>query len=271
MNDAARHSVLEPAPEMTVRALTIAATLAALLPAAALAQDAGLRFTLKGGADYQPDYPGSDEYSVAGAGGFSFQSVRLRNGFVIGNEDFDGTRSGLGVRGAFNVEGERDASDYDELAGLDDVDTAVEIGLGVDYYWPAARVYGEMRYGVTGHDAFVGEIGADAIVRPSDRLTLLAGPRVTIGSDKYNEAYFGISPVQAAATGGPSEAYDPSGGVTSVGVEMTARYALTPNWGVEGVVSYDYLTDEAGDSPIVLDRDQYGVGLRLTRRFTLDF
>ena len=269
MNGAPRRSVPELSPAMTVRALTIAAILAAALPLGAAAQDAGLSFTLKGGVDYAPQFPGSDEYEALGAGGFAFQSLRLRNGFVIGDEDVGGARRGLGVRGAFNVEGERDSSEYDELAGLEDVDTAVELGLGVDYYWPAARVYGEVRYGVTGHEAVVGEVGADAIVRPSDRLTLLAGPRVTVGSDGYNEAYFGVSPAEAA--GGPSDAYDPAGGVTSVGVEMTARYALTDRWGVEGVVSYDYLTEDAGDSPIVQDRDQYGVGLRLTRRFTLDF
>jgi outer membrane scaffolding protein for murein synthesis (MipA/OmpV family) len=256
---------------MPVRALIAAATLAAALPLGAAAQGAGLSFTLKGGADYAPEYPGSDEYEVLGAGGFAFQSVRLRNGFVIGDEDFDGVRRGFGVRGAFNVEGERDSSEYDDLAGLDDVDAAVELGLGLDYFWPAARVYGELRYGVTGHDSVIGEVGADAILRPSDRLTLLAGPRVTVGSDGYNEAYFGVSPSEAAAAGGPAAPYDPSGGVTSVGVEMTARYALTDRWGVEGVVSYDYLTEDAGDSPIVQDRDQYGVGLRLTRRFTLDF
>lgn len=256
---------------MPVRAIIAAATLAAALPLGAAAQDAGLRFTLKGGVDYAPQYPGSDEYEALGAGGFGFQALRLRNGFVIGDEDFDGVREGLGVRGAFNVEGERNSSDFDELAGLDDVDTSLELGFGVDYYWPAARVFGELRYGVTGHDSLVGEVGADAILRPSDRLTLLAGPRVTIGSDDYNAAYFGISPAEAAAPGGPTSAYDPSGGVTSVGVEMTARYSLTENWGVEGVLSYDYLADEAGDSPIVQDRDQYGVGLRLTRRFTLDF
>ena len=256
---------------MPARAALALALLAAASPLAAAAQEAGLSFTLKGGADYQPAFPGSDEYEFVGAGGFAFQSLRLRNGFVIGDEDLDAVRRGLGVRGAFNVEGERDASEYDDLAGLDDVDTAVELGLGVDYYWPAARVYGEVRYGVTGHEEVVGEVGADAILRPSDRLTVLAGPRVTIGSEGYNAAYFGVSPAQAAVPGGPAAAYDPSGGVTSVGVEMTARYALTDRWGVEGVVSYDYLTDEAGDSPIVQDRDQYGVGLRLTRRFTLDF
>ncbi len=257
---------------MSFRALAATAILiSAALPSAAAAQDAGLRFTLKGGADYAPEYPGSDEYEARGAGGFAFQSVTFRNGFVIGNSEFDSVREGFGLRGAFNIEGERDVSEYDDLVGLDDVDTAVELGLGVDYYAPGYRLYGEVRYGVTGHDSVVGEVGADAIARPSDRLTLLAGPRVTIGSDGYNEAYFGVTPAQAAAPGGPVGTYDPSGGVTSVGLEMTARYALTDDWGVEGVVSYDYLTDEAGDSPIVQDRDQYGVGLRLTRRFTLDF
>ncbi len=253
------------------RTTLLAAAAIASLPAFAVAQDTGLRFTLKGGADYGPEYPGSDEYEALGAGGFSFQSIRLRNGFTIGDPDFDGVRSGLGVRGAFNVVGDRDADDDEALTGTSDVDTSIELGMGVDYYAPNFRAFGEVRYGVTGHEAFVGEVGMDAIFRPSDRLVLRAGPRATVGSDDYNTAYFGVSGAEAAVAGGPDEAFDPSGGLNSIGIEMTARYALSDDWGVEGVVTYDYLTGEAEDSPIVQDRDQYGVGLRLTRRFTLDF
>ena len=255
-------------------ALATLAILAAL-PAAAQ-EDRGLRFTLAGGAQYAPTYPGSGEYEVRPDVGFRFQSLSLGNRFAIGDPDFDAVPDGFSLRGAFNYEGEREADVSDRLTGLDDLDDAVELGLGAQYAGPGYRVFGEVRYGVTGHESFVGEVGADAVFAASDRLTLLAGPRATIGSSGYNDYYFGVSDAEAATAAGLGNeaitgAYDPSSGLVSAGIELGARYRLSDAWGVEGTVSYDRLESDAGDSPVVEDRDQYGVGIRLTRRFTLDF
>ena len=253
------------------------ATLVALAAIPAAAQDdRGLRFTLAGGAQLAPTYPGSGEYEVRPDMGFRFQSLALGNRFAIGNPDFDAVPDGLSLTGAFNYEGERDSDVSDRLAGLDDRDASVELGLGAQYAGPGYRVFGEVRYGATGHEAFVGEVGADAVVQASDRLTLLAGPRATIGSSRYTDYYFGVSEGEAAAAaalgnGAVTGAYEPSSGLVSAGVELGARYRLSDAWGVEGTVSYDRLESDAGDSPLVEDRDQYGVGIRLTRRFTLDF
>ena len=253
------------------------ATLALLAALPAAAQDGqGLRFTLSGGAQYAPTYPGSDEYEVRPDVGFRFQSLALRNGFILGDPDFDSVPDGFALRGAFNYEGARDGDVSDRLAGLDDRDASVELGLGGQYGGPGYRVFGEVRYGVTGHEAFVGEIGADAVLQASDRLTLLAGPRATIGSSKYNDYYFGVSDAEGAAAAGLGNAeidggYDAGSGLVSAGIELGARYRLSDAWGVEGTVSYDRLEGDAGRSPVVEDRDQYGVGIRLTRRFTLDF
>ena len=255
-------------------ALATLAILAAL-PAGAQ-EDRGLRFTLAGGAQYAPTYPGSGEYEVRPDVGFRFQSLSLGNRFAIGNSDFDAVPDGFSLRGAFNYEGERDADVSDRLTGLDDLDDAVELGLGAQYAGPGYRVFGEVRYGVTGHESFVGEVGADAVFEASDRLTLLAGPRATIGSSGYSDYYFGVSDAEAATAAGLGNeaitgAYEPSSGLVSAGIELGARYRLSDAWGVEGTVSYDRLESDAGDSPVVEDRDQYGVGIRLTRRFTLDF
>ena len=231
---------------------------------------------MAGGAQLAPLYPGSGEYEVRPDVGFRFQSLSLGNRFAIGNPDFDSVPDGFSLTGAFNYEGERDTEISGRLAGLENRDDAVELGLGAQYAGPGYRVFGEVRYGATGHEAFVGEVGADAVMQASDRLTLLAGPRATIGSSRYSDYYFGVSDAEAATAGALGNTaigggYEPSGGLVSAGVELGARYRLSDAWGVEGTVSYDRLEGDAGDSPIVEDRDQYGVGIRLTRRFTLDF
>ena len=83
--------------------------------------------------------------------------------------------------------------------------------------------------------------------------------------------YFGISAVEAAASGLP--AYDIDGGLMSVGMELSARYDLSDNWGVEGVAAYDRLVDDARDSPIVGigSPDQYEIRLGVTREISLGF
>ena len=254
--------------------LAALATLALASPA--LAQGGNeFRFTLGGGVQAVPAYPGSDEYEARPSGVFRFQSLSA-GGIAIGNPDFDAVASGVSVSGAFNYEGEREASDGARLAGTDDRDASLELGLGVGYAAPAYRVFGEVRYGVTGHDALVGELGADVIARPSERMTLLAGPRATFASGAYNDYYFGVSAAEAGAAaaagnGAIGGAYEPGGGLVSAGVELTARYQINDDWGVEGSVTYDRLQDDAADSPLVENRDQYGVALNVTRRFTLDF
>lgn len=250
-------------------------------PGAALAQDAfgvgpeprpgnALSFTLRGGAQLRPEFPGAEDYELGPDLGFSFGSLEIGR-FGIGDPNPDLVRTGLGLRGSFRYVGERDSDDHPELEGLDDVDDALEIGVGLAYQRDAYRVFGDLRYGVTGHDSFVGEIGADVFVRPTDRLTINAGPRVFFGEDGYAQEYFGVSDAEAEASG--LDAFDADGGALSAGVEIGARYRINDDWGIEGAVTYDRLIGDAEDSPITEagSADQYGVRLGVTRRITFGF
>ncbi|SHJ15935.1 outer membrane protein [Palleronia salina] len=230
-----------------------------------------LVFTLRGGAAVNPDYFGSDDYSVGPDFGFRLGYANLF-GREFGNAD--GSPSyGLGVRGSFRYIGERDDADNPELTGLNDIDASVELGLGLGYSSYNFDAFADVRYGVIGHEAVVGELGADFKVHPSDRLTLSVGPRVFVGSGKYSDVYFGVTPAEAAASTSGFTAYDPDGGILSAGVELGASYEINDQWGVEGAVTWDRLTGDAADSPIVQagDRDQYGIRVGITRQITLDF
>lgn len=231
----------------------------------------GLVFTLRGGVATTPDYFGSDE-NVLGPD-FAFSLNRL----TLGPLEFGGTEQAepknLGIRGSFRYVNERSVQDNPELTGLDDVDATYEFGLGLGYTIANFEAFADLRYGFVGSESFVGELGADVLVHPSDRLTLSAGPRVLLGDDKYARTYFGVTESEAAASDGRFTAYDAAGGLVSAGLEFGARYDVNEDWGVVGAVTYDRLMGDAADSPIVEqgDRDQYGLRIGVTRRITLDF
>ncbi len=242
-----------------------------MVAATPVSERRGLVFTLRGGVATAPDYFGSEDY-VLGPD-FTFSLNRLS----LGPLDFGGPEQvepkGLGIRGSFRYVNERSSEDNPELTGLDDVDATYELGLGLGYTTSNFEAFADLRYGVAGHQSFVGELGADVLLHPSDRLTLSAGPRIFLGGDKYARTYFGVSEAEAAASDGRFTAYDINGGVTRAGVELGAQYDLNEDWGVVGAVTYDRLVGDAADSPVVEqgDRDQYGLRVGVTRRITLDF
>ena len=158
-----------------------------------------------------------------------------------------------------------------EIKGLDNVDWAAEAGLGVGYEQRNWRVFTDVRYGFIGHNAWVGEIGADGIAYPVDGLTLTFGPRLSFGDDKFARTYFGISERESEASG--LEAFDAEGGLLGAGVELGARYLFNDRWGVEGAANWQRLMNSAADSPVTAtgSEDQYSLRLGITRRISLDF
>ena len=228
-----------------------------------------LIFKLRGGIAVVPDYIGSSDYTFGPDLGFSLQYARLF-GREFGSAGAE-PRFGTKLRGSFRYVDERSADDNSELAGLDDLDTSVELGLGLGYSSYRFDAFADIRYGVVGHEAWVGELGADVKAYPTDRLTLSMGPRLFVGSDRYADTYFGISSAEAA--GSAFSAYDANGGLLSAGLELGATYEINDNWGVEGAITWDRLSGDADDSPIVQqgDRDQYGLRVGITRQITLDF
>ncbi|UWQ22766.1 MipA/OmpV family protein [Jannaschia sp. W003] len=227
-----------------------------------------LGFTLRGGVQSTPKYFGAESNEVGPDLGAELNYLNL-GPLSFGDPDPLYRPEGFGVTGSFRFVDERSASDDAALAGLDEVDSAIELGAGVRYAAPSYEVFGAVRYGVTGHETFVGELGADVFSRPTDRLTLRAGPRALFGTDDYADTYFGVTPAESATSG--LATYDPSGGLISAGVELGAGYRLSDSWGVDATVRYDVLTGDAGDSPVVLDQDQVSASIGVTRRFTFGF
>ncbi len=238
-------------------------------PAAAPAGNV-LSFRVLGGAAYAPDYFGSDTYSVQPDFNLGIENVRIGR-FAIGQPGPAAPSRGFGLHGAARFVSERSSSDNPELRGLDKVDASLELGLGLHYETEAMRAFADLRYGVIGHNTFVGDAGVDLILRPTDRLTLSAGPRVSFGSGKFADTYFGVTPDEAVASGLP--AYNAAGGILGLGAEIRADYALNDLWSVEGTLTYNRLQNSGAESPItgLGSRDQYSVRLGVSRQINLNF
>lgn len=133
---------------------------------------------------------------------------------------------------------------------------------------PAVRFRLEGRKGLSGHKGWVGEASADYIAREGDDWLFSIGPRVTLGDAKYQRAYFGVTPAASAASG--LTAYDPGGGIQSVGVTAGYLRQLGKRWGIGIYGRYDRLVGDAADSPVVRhsgSRSQPSAGLALSYTF----
>jgi outer membrane scaffolding protein for murein synthesis (MipA/OmpV family) len=234
-------------------------------------QTPDLVVTLGAGVEVSPAYFGSDQYETGPTGIARIDYLRFPNGFEYGSGATVGFRTGLGLRGSVRYISERNSSDFSEINGLDDIPWAFEAGLGLGYEQRNYRVFGDVRYGIIGSNAWVGDLGADAIAYPVDGLTLTLGPRLNFGSTNFTDTYFGISASESTASGLPE--YDASGGLVSGSVVLGARYLFNERWGVEGEATWERFVNDAADSPIIAlgSDDQYSVRLNLTRRISLDF
>ena len=235
-----------------------------LLAGAATAQDRVFSFDLGVGVQASPGYFGSDEFDTGATG--SFELERL----VFGGLDLGGgDPNGLGFKAGFRFISERTADEYEELAGLEDIDAALELGGGLTYTYQPDGVsqswgnyaFAEVRYGVVGHESYVAEVGADLIYKPSPEWEFRAGPRLFAGDDDYAGTYFSD----------PRAGFEAGGGLLSRGVEVSAAYDVNDTWGVAATATYAQFLNDAADSPIVLDEDQLSVSLIVTRAFTFRF
>lgn len=228
-----------------------------------------LIMTVRGGVRFSPAYLGSSQGTVGPDAGFRFDYINFPGGFTVGSNQAIGFKEGFGLRGSARYLTRRDSNDYAEIRGLDNIPFSLETGLGLGYETRDYRVFGVMRYGIIGHNTWVGELGADAISYPIKGLTLALGPRIELGSNRFVNTYFGISPEESANSG--LSAWDTEGGIYGAGMEVSARYQFNEQWGVEGLARWSHLMNSAGSSPVTSESEQYRIRFDLTRRISLDF
>jgi outer membrane protein len=274
---AARYASDTEEGKISMRHSMIAAGAALLLaPAAAHAAEddapkRDLLVTIGAGAQAYPRYPGADELLIAPLPVLSFRKDGDPLGFEAPDEGIGfgllGRESAIDFGPAIQFQNKRREKDVGAAVG--NVGFTVEAGafvqamLGENF-----RVRAEGRRGIGGHEGWVGDVGADLIVRDEDRTIFSIGPRLRLADARYQRAYFGVTPAVAVRTGLPI--HRPDGGIRAIGVVAGLTHQFNQSWGLSAYAGYDRLVRDAGRSPIVRrfgSRGQPSGGLALTYTF----
>lgn len=217
-------------------------------------------FDVGAGISYGPGYFGDDEAELGPWG-------TMRN-LTLGTDDGE-EKQGFSLIPSFGYIGARKAEDHEELQGLEDIDWTGEAGLAVRYVAGPTTSYGAVRLGMGGSDGLVGEIGTKYRFIINERLTLWTTAELQLGDDSFTDTYFGVTEAESLASN--YSAYDPSGGIYGANFNLEARYSLTPQTAILGKITYGRLLNDAGDSPIIRDRNQAEINLGIAQRLNFRF
>jgi len=242
-----------------------------VFPAQALAQEREpRRVRIAIGPELSPSFPGASGVSFGpflegdiarGDAPFEFEAPDESFGLPVLN--LGGIEMGPAM--GFQRKRKEDAAG----PGLPEVDLTVELGGFVQaFITPNVRLRADIRHGVNGHEALVGEASADWVARDGDRWLISLGPRVAFGGARYHRTYFGVSPDDAEASGLP--VFTVGSGVQSVGGTAGFIRQLDRRWSLHGYARYDRLLGDAAKSPIVREhgaRNQFSGGLALSYTF----
>jgi outer membrane scaffolding protein for murein synthesis (MipA/OmpV family) len=208
--------------------------------------------TLKGRGYAYPAYPGASSMSLAALPGFSFRRAGTEAPFSAPDDNlslalYDSDWLKAGPVGKF-IDA-RTAADHAELHGLHTVDWTIEAGAFVEI-WPMKqlRTRFEVRRGFNGQQGVEASAAADWVERRG-AWTFSGGPRLAFANDRYMNAYFSVSPTEAALNGTVTP-FAAHAGLRSAGLAVAATYQWNDAWSTTLYADYDRLTQDAAKSPI---------------------
>lgn len=264
--------------------LTLSTSLAAAAQRPPGQDDNGWDVYLGAGALYAPAFPGDDDYNLSAVPFFRitkgdrfFASVQEGAGYAA--IDQDGFRAGPLAQidfgrdedgsSPFRVAGDRTT----DLFGLGKIDFTVALGGFAEYDLGDFKLKVKAGQALGGHDGLTGQISFDydtRIMGAGPPLFVTVGPNIKYGSENYAQAYYGITAAQSAGSG--LTPYDAGGGITSYGIggNILVPVARSGNAAIIVLGSYDRLTGDAADSPLVRSRgsrDQFFTGAAFARKF----
>jgi outer membrane protein len=253
----------------------VAVLMAAMAASGASAEDGGkprriVRIAV--GPEIVPDHVGAKGTKLAPyvnidlkREGKEFEFEAPDESFGFGLIDFGGFEFGP----ALALESARRPSRFP--VPVDKVSATVEAGAFAQLYLAKSfRLRGEVRKGLGGHDGWIAQGSADFIARRGDDYVFSVGPRVSWADEKYQNAYFGVTPAMSAASGLP--AFNADSGLRGLGGAASLSYQFTSDWGIQAYGRYERMVGDAGRSPLIRtygSRDQFSAGLALSYTFGL--
>ena len=228
--------------------------------------------TLVLGGALIPEYEGSAD----------FQAIPIVNGQIQYGHRYvaiDGLTARINVLDSEHWElgpladltfGRDDGVGNGRVAALDAIDDAIGVGAFVARTWQDLRIDGdEVRIALAASQDVSGvSDGWRATLRGGydtplgERWRVGVDLHLTAVSDDYADTYFSVTPAGAARSG--LARYEASGGLNDVGIGISASYAFSERWSLQGFAGYRRLLGDAADSPIVDqagDPNQFALGL----------
>lgn len=224
------------------------------------------RITLGAGAQMQPIYEGSKRYQALPS---AVLDVRYKNiaflsaGEGLGVNVVRGPTYRAGLAVAYDLG--RNHHAQHRLTGLGNVRAAPEAKLFAEYFLLPFVYTFDVRKGIGGHDGVIGDLGLYVPLPAAKDFYVFTGPTVTFADGDYMQAYFGISPAQAARS--QFHVFTARGGLDRAGWGVTAVYKYSERWWLEAQGTWEYMLGDAGRSPIVEDRSQFAAGVNVLYRF----
>lgn len=216
-------------------------------------------FTGLSGA-YTPRYDGADEHHVQGG-----PTIEVRYRDIA----FASTGEGIGVNllhgknyragAAMTFDLGRRAVDSDDTNGLGNVNTAPELKFFGEYLIFPVVLRFDARRAFGGHNGWIGDLGAYMPVYGTKKFYVFVGPSVTVADDRYMKKYFGVTTQQAEHS--DYSPYTAHAGLKSVNAGGSATWMMTDHWLMNVIAGGQRLLSDAANSPLSLDRIQYGTTL----------
>ncbi len=244
-----------------MRTLAIFSLLAATATTAVHAQDSRVQtisnrptLTIGAGMLFRPDYSGADTYDsmplpmISASKEITPGNTLYLRGLEAGLDHAFTEQLTAGVVAKYRFE--RDSSDSSKLAGMKDIDAAIEFGPKVRYQATEQLGFeGKLLFDVSdAHDGYTARVGADYAMPLSAVTMLKLDGGVNYGSKDFNNTYYGVTSAQARAN---RPAYRPDEGIGSVEAGATLRHAFTNRWSAQARLGAEYLLSDVADSPLV--------------------
>lgn len=240
---------------------SVGVTLIALLSTGAFAADIGpsqqkgepesdWKIELGAGAMFGPKYEGSNNYTVIP---YPKVSVDYQDGLVfmgvfdgIGSYPIRGQDYKVGASIGFDF-GRAEDDDEDNLRGMGDIDSSVNVNLMGEYDFGPAKVSTKL---TKGDDSYGMTVEADiGTMLPITENIMVMGKVGTKWADEdHMNSYFGVSAAQA--TRSRNLRFTAESGFKTVSFSLGAFYNVSENWDVMVMVNGDQLIGDAADSPL---------------------
>jgi MipA family protein len=153
------------------------------------------------------------------------------------------------------------------LRGMGEIKSAAEYGVfghvvaGLPLTFQIARESGDGKadardFSIKGSGGTTARLGVELPLEISEAMRVSISPYLQWADKKHTQTYFGVTAAQAARSG--FKAFNPEGGLKSVGLDVAVNYKFDQNWSAFAGVSYSQLRGDAAKSPIVQKKAHTG-------------